>query len=135
MASTAKNIEVQASGLARQFSNSLGLSVSPTATFHSPPSSFGRPQLVRTATAKQLKPFATEDIKILLLENVNQTGRDILAKQGYQVEFLKSSLPEDELIAKIRWGALPAAPIVTRTRSNSLPTEMSMLSGSVPKPN
>lgn len=52
--------------------------------------------------AKHLKPFATEDIKVLLLENVNQTGRDILNKQGYQVEFLKSSLPEDQLIEKIR---------------------------------
>lgn len=52
--------------------------------------------------AKSLKPFATEDIKVLLLENVNQTGRDILSDQGYQVEFLKSSLPEDELIEKIR---------------------------------
>lgn len=39
---------------------------------------------------------------MLLLENVNQTGRDILRKQGYQVEALKSSLPEDELIEKIR---------------------------------
>ena len=52
--------------------------------------------------SKLLKPFATEDIKILLLENINQTARDILTKQGYQVEFLKSSLPEDQLIEKIR---------------------------------
>lgn len=52
--------------------------------------------------AKQLKPFNTEDIKILLLENVNQTGQDILKAQGYQVEFLKTSLPEDKLIEKIR---------------------------------
>ena len=57
-----------------------------------------------TLSAKALKPFATEDIKILLLENVNQTGRDALVAQGYQVEFLKSSLPEDELVEKIRWG-------------------------------
>lgn len=55
-----------------------------------------------SAAAKQLKPFNTGDIKILLLENVNQTGRDILTGQGYQVEFLKTSLPEDELIEKIR---------------------------------
>ena len=52
--------------------------------------------------AKQLTAFATEDIKILLLENVNQTGRDALTKQGYQVEALKSSLTEDQLIAKIK---------------------------------
>ena len=94
-------------GLSREVSTSFGYSTSPTATFQSPPSSYGGAQLSRTTTgafAKQLKPFATEDIKILLLENVNQTGRDILAKQGYQVDFLKSSLGEDELIEKIRWG-------------------------------
>ncbi|KAI9837582.1 MAG: Phosphoglycerate dehydrogenase ser3 [Sarea resinae] len=85
--------------IARRVSNSWSASASPVASFHSPPSSFGA---LRKASAKQLKPFATEDIKILLLENVNQTGRDILSKQGYQVEHLKSSLPEDQLIEKIR---------------------------------
>ena len=90
-----------------EVSNSLSFSSSPTATFHSPPSSYGLPGLTRTSTlqaasAKQLKPFATEDIKILLLENVNKTGREALEKQGYQVEFHKSSLPEEELIVKIR---------------------------------
>ena len=52
--------------------------------------------------SKQLKPFVTEDIKILLLENINQTGRDVLNKQGYQVESLQTSLGEDELIQRIR---------------------------------
>ncbi|KAK1835821.1 hypothetical protein QBC39DRAFT_128450 [Podospora conica] len=82
---------------------SYSLSASPTATFHSPPSnSFLSGALPLRIPPKQLKPFNTEDIKILLLENVNQTGRDILKGQGYQVEFMKSSLPEDELIEKIR---------------------------------
>ena len=54
--------------------------------------------------AKQLKPFNTEDIKILLLENVNQTGVDLLKDQGYQITSQKSSLAEDELIKKIRCG-------------------------------
>lgn len=36
------------------------------------------------------------------MENVNQAGVDILKNQGYQVEFLKSSLPEDQLIEKIK---------------------------------
>lgn len=54
---------------------------------------------------KQLKPFNTQDIKILLLENVNQSGRDILTGQGYQVEALKTSLPEDQLLEKIRYVA------------------------------
>ncbi|KAI1331919.1 D-3-phosphoglycerate dehydrogenase 1 [Xylariaceae sp. FL0255] len=74
------------------------VSTSPTATF-SPPSSLGG---VYARQAKQLKPFNTQDIKILLLENVNQSGKDILTGQGYQVEALKSSLPEDQLIEKIR---------------------------------
>lgn len=52
--------------------------------------------------AKPLKPFNTEDIKILLLENVNQTAIDIFNGQGYQVEFYKTSLPEEELIEKIQ---------------------------------
>lgn len=92
--------------LSHHLARSLGFSTSPTATFHSPSSSnYGVSAASRTAAsaaAKHLKPFATEDIKILLLENINQTGRDILAEQGYQVESLKTSLPEDELIEKIR---------------------------------
>lgn len=81
------------------------LSVSPTATFHSPASSFPHSfgaSSQQEDTGKQLKPFETGDIKILLLENVNQSGRDILTEQGYQVEFLKTSLPEDQLIEKIK---------------------------------
>ncbi|KAL7930550.1 hypothetical protein V8C35DRAFT_312288 [Trichoderma chlorosporum] len=77
------------------------LSTSPIATFQSPPASLGG-MLPRRSVPKLLKPFNTQDIKILLLENVNQTGRDILTGQGYQVEALKSSLPEDQLIEKIR---------------------------------
>ncbi|TDZ37188.1 D-3-phosphoglycerate dehydrogenase 1 [Colletotrichum trifolii] len=85
-----------------EVSASLGLSTSPTATFHSPPSSFGGLAISRRPAPKLLKPFDTQDIKILLLENVNQTGKDILTEQGYQVEALKTSLPEDQLIEKIR---------------------------------
>ncbi|KAF2457340.1 D-3-phosphoglycerate dehydrogenase 2 [Lineolata rhizophorae] len=85
--------------LTRTVSNSLSMSTSPTMTFHSPPSSFGARRLTET---KHLKPFNTQDIRVLLLENVNQTGRKIMQDQGYQVEFLKSSLPEDQLIEKIK---------------------------------
>ncbi|MCJ1341937.1 hypothetical protein MMC31_000115, partial [Peltigera leucophlebia] len=88
-------------------SSTPSLSNSPTGHSHPSSLSKGGMLLPRSITgvaakAKQLKPFATEDIRILLLENINQTGRDILARQGYQVEFLKTSLPEDELIQKIR---------------------------------
>lgn len=86
----------------RRVSYSQGLSVSPSAAFHSPTtSSFGVQQL-RPVPSKPLKPFDTHDIKILLLENVNKTGQDLLREQGYQVEALKTSLPEDQLIEKIR---------------------------------
>jgi D-3-phosphoglycerate dehydrogenase len=99
---TAQDIAPSSNRITRAVSHSLSLS--PTATFHSPPSSFGGQQLTRTLTApKQLKPFDTQDIKILLLENVNQSGQDILSGQGYQVECLKTSLPEDQLIEKIRY--------------------------------
>lgn len=82
------------------FSQSYGSS--PTASFLSPPpGSLGLNAHKRPT--KNLTPFNTQSIKILLLENVNQTGRDILTKQGYQVEALKTSLPEDELIEKIRY--------------------------------
>lgn len=80
---------------------SHSLSISPTATFQSPLSSHSF-QAGGTLQTKQLKPFNTGDIKILLLENVNQSGIEILKAQGYQVEALKSSLPADELIEKIR---------------------------------
>ncbi|KAK8199444.1 D-3-phosphoglycerate dehydrogenase 2 [Phyllosticta capitalensis] len=88
--------------LARSVSNTLSLSTSPNAAYHSPTGSFSARQSISASHAKQLKPFNTQDIKVLLLENVNQTGRDILQGQGYQVEFHKSSLPEDQLIEKIR---------------------------------
>ncbi|KAK0635485.1 hypothetical protein B0T17DRAFT_516420 [Bombardia bombarda] len=84
---------------------SYSIDNSPVATFHSPLSgrnSFMDNVILSKAAQKQLKPFNTEDIKILLLENVNQTGKDILTRQGYQVEALKTSLPEAQLIEKIR---------------------------------
>ncbi|KAJ5501695.1 D-isomer specific 2-hydroxyacid dehydrogenase NAD-binding [Penicillium expansum] len=78
------------------------LATSPSASFNSPSSHSSVFNRTVPVNAKPLKPFATEDIKVLLLENVNQTGREILSQQGYQVEFLKSSLSEDQLIEKIR---------------------------------
>ena len=109
-----ENIKIQSNGsdLHREVSRSQSISfgsTSPIDTFRHRPS-WGQDgsipnNLRRTATGailKQLKPFREQDIKILLLENVNQTGRDILKAQGYQVEALKSSLPEDQLIEKIR---------------------------------
>ncbi|KAI9662021.1 MAG: D-3-phosphoglycerate dehydrogenase 2 [Alyxoria varia] len=102
-------------GLSTSVSNSLSVSASPEAnrrlsidhSLQSPYASHshGSWGTRRTTTAtlvKQLKPFQTGDIKILLLENVNQIGQDILKREGYQVEALKTSLPEHELIEKIK---------------------------------
>lgn len=110
-----KNINRRPSELAREVSRSLSLSTSPIA-IHSQTSSYGASHLGRAlppfgSSVKSLKPFATEDIKILLLENINQTGQDILSGQGYQVEVLKSSLPEDQLIEKIKFVCLGYLPI------------------------
>lgn len=123
MESKARDIATHPNGSlahSRDVSASLSLSTSPVATFLVNSSSFrGQPRRSSTGvkgTAKQLKPFATEDIKILLLENVNQTGRDSLEKQGYQVDFYKSSLSEDDLIAKIRLSSLPAPSILCLSR-------------------
>ncbi|EWG47746.1 D-3-phosphoglycerate dehydrogenase [Fusarium verticillioides 7600] len=76
------------------------VATSPLTSFHSPPS--WTANLPNRGAPKNLKPFNTKDIKILLLENVNVTGQEILKAQGYQVEALKTSLPEDQLIEKIR---------------------------------
>src|SRR5271170_6167480 len=106
MATQARDIAGSSGKLERTVSHSMSISTSPILSFHSPPSNYGGAHLARRTTGaqppKQLKPFDTQDIKILLLENVNQTGKDILAAQGYQVEALKTSLPEDQLIEKIR---------------------------------
>ncbi|KAF2666459.1 D-isomer specific 2-hydroxyacid dehydrogenase [Microthyrium microscopicum] len=85
------------------FNQGMSLSTSPVLSFHSPPGSQSQSQsLANLARTKSLKPFQTADIKVLLLENVNQTGIEILEEQGYQVETMKSSLGEDELIEKIK---------------------------------
>ncbi|PTD09274.1 D-3-phosphoglycerate dehydrogenase 2 [Fusarium culmorum] len=87
-----------ATGSHREVSHSWdqNAATSPLASFHLSAA------LPNRGAPKNLKPFNTKDIKILLLENVNVTGQEILKAQGYQVEALKTSLPEDQLIEKIR---------------------------------
>ncbi|NTS77166.1 phosphoglycerate dehydrogenase [Catenovulum sp. SM1970] len=47
--------------------------------------------------------LAKDKIKILLLEGVHQTALESLRSNGYSnIEYLKTSLPEDELIEKIK---------------------------------
>ncbi|KAI7884852.1 hypothetical protein K492DRAFT_204515 [Lichtheimia hyalospora FSU 10163] len=59
-------------------------------------SSFSQPK------PKVLRPFNTAEVKILLLENVNETAVKAFKKQGYQVETYTKALVGDELIEKIR---------------------------------
>lgn len=98
------SIQIPARAVEASSGRQESFSTSPTATFTSPPSSFPGSFAARTKAVaeKVLQPFETQNIKILLLENVNQSGRDMLTSEGYQVEFHKSSLPEAELIEKIR---------------------------------
>ncbi|WP_444920316.1 phosphoglycerate dehydrogenase [Microbulbifer sp. CnH-101-G] len=50
----------------------------------------------------QKKSLQKDKIRILLLEGVHQSAIDLLASRGYtNVEYLKTSLPEDQLIEKI----------------------------------
>ncbi|TPX34225.1 phosphoglycerate dehydrogenase [Synchytrium microbalum] len=62
----------------------------------------GSPAQFNRTPAKVLRPFATTDFKILLLENVNETAVDLLKAQGYQVEFHTKSLSPELLKEKIR---------------------------------
>jgi D-3-phosphoglycerate dehydrogenase / 2-oxoglutarate reductase len=71
-----------------------GLSGSPSATFHHSPHSHRSGSIYdKASAAKPLTPFNTQDIKVLLLENVNVTGQEILRKQGYQVEAIMFKVP------------------------------------------
>lgn len=87
--------------IANAFKSAVNISGSPNAVSTSPTQSYLN-QYVPSKPTKVLKPFSTGDIKILLLENVNQTAINIFKGQGYQVEFYKSSLPEEELLEKIK---------------------------------
>jgi D-3-phosphoglycerate dehydrogenase / 2-oxoglutarate reductase len=46
--------------------------------------------------------FPKSEIKILLLENIHPVARDAFAAEGFQVELVKSALPEAELAERIR---------------------------------
>ncbi|WP_444918467.1 phosphoglycerate dehydrogenase [Microbulbifer sp. JMSA003] len=53
-------------------------------------------------SSDQKKSLQKDKIRILLLEGVHQSAVDLLSSRGYtNVEYLKTSLPEDQLIEKI----------------------------------
>jgi len=105
-------------GISNNFSSAISLSSSPEfgrspehmrslQSMQSPTFTASRPRRDTNTGGKPLRPFDTQAIKILLLENVNAAGQDILRAQGYQVEALKTSLAEAELIEKIRYAMQP----------------------------
>ena len=46
--------------------------------------------------------FPKHEIKVLLLENIHASARELFAAEGFHVEHLKGALKEDELKAKIK---------------------------------
>lgn len=70
----------------------------PIATTNTATTEVEEPKRTRTGSislpkAKVLRPFNTSEVKILLLENVNETAIKAFTKQGYQVK-LKSFMYE-----------------------------------------
>eukprot|EP00871_Galdieria_phlegrea_P005069 jgi/Galph1/5563/GphlegSOOS_G4266.1 len=55
-----------------------------------------------TRSHLQRIPPPKHPVKVLLLENVHQIGVRLLEKEGFQVEALKSSLTEEELMERIK---------------------------------
>ena len=68
----------------------------------SPSGSPAFPTPASMQATRPLKQFSTGDIKILLLENVNQTAVNIFTARGYQIERHKGALSKEELIEKIK---------------------------------
>jgi D-3-phosphoglycerate dehydrogenase / 2-oxoglutarate reductase len=85
-------------------SGSVAVSVSPTTStsLHSllrknslpAPAASVRPPRV-------LRPFATGELRLLLLENISQGAVEHLTSQGFQVDWYPKAWSEDELVQKI----------------------------------
>jgi D-3-phosphoglycerate dehydrogenase len=52
--------------------------------------------------AQPVTSFPKDQIKVLLLENIHASAREIFAAEQYRVEAVKQALKEDELAARIR---------------------------------
>src|SRR5262249_8220084 len=49
-----------------------------------------------------LTSYPKGEIKVLLLENVHESARELFAQEGFKVEALKTALREDELAERIK---------------------------------
>lgn len=56
----------------------------------------------RVTKYRRLRPFKTEEIKVLLLENINPVAEQMLREAGYQVESHPKSLPREILREKLK---------------------------------
>jgi D-3-phosphoglycerate dehydrogenase / 2-oxoglutarate reductase len=70
------------------------------------------PELVRQA--KVLHPVATDELRLLLLENVSQNAVMAFRTQGFQVDHFTKAWSEDELVEKI--GTYHAIGIRSKTK-------------------
>ena len=78
------------------------MSVIPCAPIHSRYRLFSEPQTMSLTQSSQPTSFKKSKIKFLLLEAVHQSALDTLHRAGYDnVEYLKTSLAEDELKERI----------------------------------
>ena len=57
----------------------------------------------REAKPKVLRPFDTAEVKILLLENVNETAVKSFQKQGYQVNIIYKEIYICHIINMYTW--------------------------------
>jgi D-3-phosphoglycerate dehydrogenase len=46
--------------------------------------------------------FPKSEIKVLLLENIHPSAKELFDAEGFQVDLLPKALPEDELIERVR---------------------------------
>jgi len=52
-------------------------------------------------TSSVYRPVSQEKLKVLLLENVHDSAIELLSEHGFEVERVKSALPESELIQRV----------------------------------
>ncbi|EJU01906.1 hypothetical protein DACRYDRAFT_88969 [Dacryopinax primogenitus] len=70
---------------------------------YSPPSGYfaGPGSIASSRPQKVLHPFATGELRLLLLENINQGAVQAFKDEGFQVDFHTRAFSEDELLDKI----------------------------------
>lgn len=83
------------------------------------PSGGGHLQLYRAEAtpiqaARVLRPLATDEFRLLLLENISQNALETFKAQGYQVDWYPKAWSEDELVEKI--GSYHAIGIRSKTK-------------------